>query len=69
MTEAEIKAQEAAAKAAKAGDGDGDDCAKLAKAAGECTGGRRGGKDVDDANKEKDRRDRESRYNSSSYYW
>ena len=35
----------------------GDDCSKLAKAAGECVGGKRGGKDADDKQKDKDKKD------------
>ena len=47
----------------------GDDCAKLARAAGECTGGKRGGKDADDANKDKDKKDKDDKHARDSYYW
>ena len=47
----------------------GDDCAALAKAAGECTGGKRGGKDADDANKDKDKKDKDDKHARDSHYW
>lgn len=40
---------------------DGDDCSKLAKAAGECVGGKRGGKDAGDAQKDKDKKDKDDK--------
>ena len=47
----------------------GDDCSKLAKAAGECVGGKRGGKDADDKQKDKDKKDQDDKNTRDSYYW
>ena len=47
----------------------GDDCHALAKAAGECVGGKRGGKDADDKQKDKDKKDTEDKNTRDSYYW
>lgn len=48
---------------------EGDDCSKLAKAAGECTGGKGGGREADDANKDKERKDKESKTTRDAYWY
>jgi len=47
----------------------GDDCSKLAKAAGECVRGKRGGKDAEDKQKDKEKKDTEDKNTRDSYYW
>ena len=47
---------------------DGDACSKLAKAAGECTGGKAGGREADDAKKDKDKKDKDEK-NTRDEFW
>ena len=47
----------------------GDDCSKLAKAAGECLGGKRGGRDADDGQKDKDKKDKDDKVSRDLHYY